>query len=784
MKNFPVLLTIGLFLAASLLMASCSEEDTTQVDTLAPSVRITSPRDSVRIAGSIQVRASASDNVMVEAVEFYANGISLGRDTQSPYQVIWSPSVNREDRVGTDFVIKARAWDTAGNTTLSAGRMVTFFIDSLPPSISILAPAEGAEITGPVTIRTAPVDNDLISRVDFVIDNQVIGSVHEEPWDWNWNVGPWANGLSHTITVKAVDFANLAGVSNPVSVTVSILAAPPRVTITSPGSVNLLGDLATITATATDQDEVVQVDFFLDAIQLASLTTPPWTIPLELVYYANGEPRLIEAEATDARGNVGSATPVRPTVSATAALVLISPANQSQLPQSDPAQIAWETIASAVEYGYEIARDPDFTEIAMSGTTPDTQFNMGVVEDGWYYWHANVANELVTSPWSATRSFHVGTIFSKKAGGPTNNDRFRYVEAVDDGGFVAVGYRGANASGDSSRQAYLLKSNNATGPYAWVKQLGAANGGSELSQVIELDGGNLVAIGYRKIDSGPDGIHRDLWLIETDSVGETIWETFHGGEGNQEGFSVTRTPAGGYMAVGYTTSGGAGGHDLYLLQTDASGNETGSWTFGGAGYDIGNSIQATADGGYVMVGNTTSMGRGGKDIWLLKVDGSGTMQWQKTKGLALDEWGRSVRQLADGGYLVSGTTQSFGSGPSDGIVWRTDGAGEEIWGRTYGTRGTDGLSYLAETLAGDGYILTGTSKQIWAGQGDLWLLRLDLNGDVLWSKTYGLVNGADQGTCVQSALDGGFIIVGSTGTTSQDAWMLKTSSNGQTVPVN
>jgi outer membrane protein assembly factor BamB len=143
------------------------------------------------------------------------------------------------------------------------------------------------------------------------------------------------------------------------------------------------------------------------------------------------------------------------------------------------------------------------------------------------------------------------------------------------------------------------------------------------------------------------------------------WSKTFGGTGHDVGYSVQQTRDGGYIIVGYTASYGAGGYDVYLIKVDANGNMQWSRTFGGSGDDEGYSVQQTSDGGYIIVGSTTSYGAGGSDVYLIKVDANGNMQWSRTFGGARDDGGSSVQQTSDGGYIIVGGTASYGAGGYD-----------------------------------------------------------------------------------------------------------------------
>jgi hypothetical protein len=155
----------------------------------------------------------------------------------------------------------------------------------------------------------------------------------------------------------------------------------------------------------------------------------------------------------------------------------------------------------------------------------------------------------------------------------------------------------------------------------------------------------------------------DVYLIKVDANGNIRWnKTFRGG-GSTLGYSVQQTSDGGYIIIGETLS--YGGYDVYLIKVDANGNMQWSKTFGGTGDDRGYSVQQTSDGGYIIVGVTRSYGAGLEDVYLIKVDANGNMQWSKTFGGQGWDAGYSVQQTSDGGYIIVGWTTSYGAGGAD-----------------------------------------------------------------------------------------------------------------------
>ena len=308
---------------------------------------------------------------------------------------------------------------------------------------------------------------------------------------------------------------------------------------------------------------------------------------------------------------------------------------------------------------------------------------------------------------------------------------------------------------------------SATAAVTWEKTFGGSawdeveggERGEETGAVDQTEDGGYIIVA--STDSFGAGFY-DVYLIKTDANGNEIWSKTFGGIYDDVGYSVQQTRDGGYILVGETESFRPGStvEDVYLIKTDANGNETWSKTFGGTDFDLGKSVQETSNGGYIIVGRTWSFGAGDADFYLIKTDANGNETWSKTFGGTDVERGQSVQETTDGGYIITGRTWSFGGGRADVYLIKTDANGNETWSKTFGGIDWESGNSVQETADG-GYIIAGEKCPCPEGTGDVYLIKTDANGNETWSKTFG-GTGQEVGTSVQEIADGEYIIAGDT----------------------
>jgi uncharacterized delta-60 repeat protein len=363
-----------------------------------------------------------------------------------------------------------------------------------------------------------------------------------------------------------------------------------------------------------------------------------------------------------------------------------------------------------------------------------------------------------------------GTYFAKTYGG-TYDDGALSVQQTSDGGYIVAG--GTDSFGADSADLFLIKT-NANGNIIWAKTYGGTGNDWALSVQQTSDGGYIVAGQTWSFGAGGDII-----LIKTDANGNIIWAKTYGGTGDDRAYSIRQTSDGGYIVAGSTYSFGAGYRDFFLIKTDANGNIIWAKTYGGTDDEEAYSVQQTSDGGYIVAGWTYSFVAGNWDIFLIRTDANGNIIWAKTYGGTGNDWALSVQQTSDGGYIVAGHTNSFGAGYYDIFLVKTDANGNIIWAKTYGGTYSD-YAYSVQQTSDGGYIVAGWTGSFGAGYVDIFLVKTDANGNIIWAKTYGGTDW-DEALSVQQTSDGGYIVSGYTysfGAGGLDLFLIKTDANG------
>lgn len=351
-------------------------------------------------------------------------------------------------------------------------------------------------------------------------------------------------------------------------------------------------------------------------------------------------------------------------------------------------------------------------------------------------------------------------------------DEGNCVQQTTDGGYIVCG--SSRSFGVPSVDAYLIKADS-LGHIMWTRCYGGTGADNTRSLQQTADGGYIAS---GQTDALGAGGADDMYLIKIDSLGNITWTRTYGGTRSEAARFIGQTDDGGCILTGGTTSSGAGGEDFFLLKADSLGDTLWARTYGGGSGDAGHCVRQTSDGGYIVAGDTKSFGVGGYDVYLIKTDSLGDTLWTRTYGGSNQDGAKSVQQTSDGGYIVAGTTDSFGAGDSNVCIIKLDSFGDTLWTRVYGGSSED-VGYWIQQTSDGGYMVAGWTYSFGSGDRDAYLIKTDATGEIIWSRVYGGDSG-DHAFSVQQTTDAGFIVTGGTSSFdgSSNVWLTKLDSEG------
>jgi hypothetical protein len=205
----------------------------------------------------------------------------------------------------------------------------------------------------------------------------------------------------------------------------------------------------------------------------------------------------------------------------------------------------------------------------------------------------------------------------------------------------------------------------------------------------------------------------NAYVVKTNPSGDFLWSRQYGGPNYEEAYCIDQTSDGGYIIAGAANLQAT--PNIYVVKTNANGDTLWTKVYGGSGSDVARFIQQTADGGYILAGASEG------DLYLLKIGASGGMAWTKKYGGSAYEGAYSGQETTDLGYVFAGYTSSFGGGGNDFFVVRTNSVGDTLWARTFGSSGNDVPRSIRQTLDG-GYVVAGYTDRF--GTKDLYVVKL------------------------------------------------------------
>ena len=376
--------------------------------------------------------------------------------------------------------------------------------------------------------------------------------------------------------------------------------------------------------------------------------------------------------------------------------------------------------------------------------------------------------------------------WQKSLGGSMGD--FAYsVEPTADGGFIVAGNSQSNdgdVAGNHGQTDVWVVKLYADGQVSWKKSFGGSSfdGANSIKQT--TDGGFIIAGYTASNDDDVSGNHggRDFWVLKLDSFGNVAWQNALGGNSTEVAYAIEQTSEGGYIVMGYTVSqagdviGNHGETDIWVVKLNESGNISWQKCLGGSSNEQGYDIKQTTDGGYIIAGSSQSndgdleSNLGSSDYWVVKLDTDGSIAWKESYGGSDRDVAHCIKQTNDGGFLVSGISSSSDgdvtdvSGGRDYWIIKIDPTGNLIWQKAMGGDGTD-VAYSVDETDDGGAIIGGFSTSTNGdvsgnhGDSDYWIIQLDNSGNYIWQQSIGGSN-TDEPNSIKQTPDGGFIIAG------------------------
>lgn len=410
----------------------------------------------------------------------------------------------------------------------------------------------------------------------------------------------------------------------------------------------------------------------------------------------------------------------------------------------------------------------------------------------------------------------------QKCYGGTLAEQMRSIKQTADGGYIIVG-SSSSTDGDVTSvnhgggDVWVVKTSS-TGVIEWQKCYGGTKQDTGICVDFTSDGGYLVGAYTYSNDGDVTGNHSanytDILLLKLSSMGTLQWMKTYGGTANEYIFSIKSTPDGGSILVGNTYSNNDGDvngshfslgtNDAWVLKLSSNGAIQWGKCFGGTSTDSIREILLTSDGGYIFAANTastngdvTSVFNGYIDYWVVKINSTGTIQWQKCYGGTAEENITSINSTTDGGYILGGNSNSNNGnvtgnyGSFDYWIVKINATGTIQWQKNFGGSSSDSASGGVQQTTDGGYIIGGytdsTNGNVTGANGstDFWFVKLNALGNLSWQKALG-GTAIDISYSSQKTTDGGYIITGFTASNngnvtgnhgSSDAWVVKLATD-------
>lgn len=358
----------------------------------------------------------------------------------------------------------------------------------------------------------------------------------------------------------------------------------------------------------------------------------------------------------------------------------------------------------------------------------------------------------------------------------------------------------------------LITTSNAQPAMQWQRCLGGSQTESA-SRVQQTSDGGYIVVGYTSSSSGQVSGHHgadDVWVVKTDGLGSLEWQKALGGSGIDRGHAIIQTSDGGYLIAATTASnngdvsGNHGQFDAWVIKLDAGGGVEWDRVLGSSEPDAAVELIELEEGGYLVAGyagtndGDVTISQGADDIWVIRLSGSGELLWQRTYGSSYNDWAYGLARSSDGHFLVAGKAGlgdgdvSMAHGGGDVWVIKIDGAGTLLWERSFGGTSIEAAGAIRATSDGGAVVVGYTTSEDGdvsthnGGGWDVWVLKLGAAGELEWERTLG-GSSIDSGSDIRPMGDGGYLLVAGTQSMDGDVtnnhgdwdgWLVKLNAAG------
>lgn len=305
-------------------------------------------------------------------------------------------------------------------------------------------------------------------------------------------------------------------------------------------------------------------------------------------------------------------------------------------------------------------------------------------------------------------------IWSKAYGGIADDEGTELIMMAD-GNLLVLGTTSSNGAG--AKDIFLLKIDT-SGAILWQKYFGGSGDETGEDLMMTSDGNYMITGVTTSFGSGL----RDIYVIKINDSGTLLWSKTFGGTADDGGSSLCQAPAGDVMLFNYTDNYGAINRDLYVIRINSSGDSLSSWLYGGNEYEEAQSIEPTADGNFILFGHSASFGHIEHNMYALKISGTGTILWENNYGGMFHDGGEHGRQCMGGGYVLAGRTSSYGNGFEQMYLLKTDEGGNLQWQKDIGGTEDDAAYNIMET--DEAYFLVGNTRSVTNGNNDVFLAKI------------------------------------------------------------